>query len=72
MNDCAQFKDGDHEKGSDKGLMEEPIGQNPSQARTHGQNGGDKSSESEITGYPLTAPESVEQRILIPNHKDET
>jgi hypothetical protein len=37
MNDCTQSKDGNLEERSDKGLVEEPIGQDPGQERTPGQ-----------------------------------
>jgi hypothetical protein len=37
MNDCTQSKDGNLEERSDKELVEEPIGQDPSQERTPGQ-----------------------------------
>jgi hypothetical protein len=67
--DHGPAKGQDHEEGRDEGDADDPVDDHPDEARQGRRPGGDEKGETQITGNPFSAPETMEAGETVPRDK---
>jgi hypothetical protein len=62
----------DHEEGRDEGDADDPVDEDPGEARQCRRPGGNEDRETQITGNPFSATEAMEAGETVPRDKGES